>query len=81
MKIEFTKQAKEDLDSLPKNIAERILKKLSFYATQKDSLAFAKTLKGNYGEYRFRIGKYRVVFDRIKNTIYILKIGKRDEIY
>jgi len=81
MKIEFAKRAKEDLDALPRNVAIRILKKLNFYTKQKKPLVFAKVLKGSYGEYRFRIGKYRVVFDRIKNTIFILRIGKRDEIY
>lgn len=81
MKIEFTKRAKGDLEALPRNVAIRILKKLNFYTKQRKPLIFAKALKGSYGEYRFRIGKYRVVFDKIKNTIFILRIGKRDEIY
>lgn len=81
MKIVFTKKAKEDLNSLPENIAKRILKKLMFFIEQKDFLDFAKALKGSYGEYRFRVGKYRIVFDKAQDTIYILRIGKRDEIY
>lgn len=81
MKVEFTKRAKEDLDRLPRSVAIRILKKLDFYTKQKEPLIFAKTLKGSLGECRFRVGKYRIVFDKIGDTIFILRIGKRDEIY
>ncbi len=33
------------------------------------------------GEYRFRIGKYRLIFDVVRDKIFILKVRKRDEAY
>ena len=33
------------------------------------------------GEYRFRIGDYRVIFDTVKESIIILSIGHRKDIY
>ena len=81
MNIEFTKRAKEDLDDLPKETAIRILGKLNFYAKQKKPLLFARALIGGMGEYRYRVGKYRIVFDVHADTVFILRIGKRDEIY
>jgi mRNA interferase RelE/StbE len=33
------------------------------------------------GEYRFRIGDYRVIFDIEENEIVVLKVGHRREIY
>jgi mRNA interferase RelE/StbE len=34
-----------------------------------------------YGDWRFRIGDYRVLFDVEKDTASILKLGDRKEIY
>jgi mRNA interferase RelE/StbE len=33
------------------------------------------------GEYRFRIGDYRVIFDIEGNEIVVLRVGHRREIY
>ncbi len=81
MKIEFSRRAKKDLDGLAPETAQRIVKKLHHYAQQEDPTEFAKALKGALGEYRFRVGKYRIVFDKGEDTIFVLRIAKRDEIY
>ncbi len=63
-------------------IRERILKKLQFYSLQENPLTFAEKLKDQrFGEYRFRIGDYRILFDVKKNVLFILKVGHRKEIY
>lgn len=63
-------------------IRERILKKLQFYSLQENPLTFAEKLKDQrFGEYRFRIGDYRILFDVKKNILLILKVGHRKEIY
>jgi len=55
---------------------------MRFYASQKDPLTFAKRLADyEEGEFRFRVGDYRIAFDVEKNTIYILTIKKRGEAY
>jgi mRNA interferase RelE/StbE len=82
MKIFYTHRAAEELKSLPKEVQKRIVTKMRFYANQEDPLAFAKRLVDvREGQFRFRIGDYRVVFDVAKDSIYVLKIGKRSEIY
>ena len=64
------------------NEAKRIAKKMRFYASQKDPLKFAKRLTDYYdGEYRFRIGEYRLTFDVKKDAIYILGVKARDKSY
>jgi len=82
MKIFYTQKAAEQLKNLSYEIQKRIVEKMRFYAKQKNPLKFATRLNDyRQGEYRFRIGNYRVIFDVKKDVIYILKIGKRDKIY
>jgi mRNA interferase RelE/StbE len=45
-------------------------------------LRFAEKLSDPIlGEYRFRIGDYRVIFDIQEDEIIILRVGHRREIY
>ena len=82
MKIFYTQKAAEQLKNFPYETQKRIVKKMRFYAKQKYPLKFAKRLNDyRQGEYRFRIGDCRVIFDAKKDVIYVLKIGKRDKIY
>ena len=82
MKIFYTHRAAEELKSLSKQVQKRIVTKMRFYANQEDPLVFGKRLVDvREGQFRFRIGGYRVVFDVAKDSIYVLKIGKRSEIY
>lgn len=82
MKIFYTEKAANELRKLPRNIQRRIAEKMRFYIGQKDPLKFAERLTDSReGEFRFRIGDYRVIFDVSKSSIYVLKIGKRDKIY
>ena len=62
MELVFTKLAREDLDALPKQIGDRIIKKTEWYASQPMPLVFAKRLSGDLSElFRFRVGDYRVI--------------------
>lgn len=78
----FTPQALKQIKKLPENIQKRIIKKLDLYCT-KDPFQFADSLiDSRLGNYRFRIGDYRVIFDRLSaNSILVLKVGHRREIY
>ena len=79
----FSKRALEDLKNLPKNKQAFILNKLEYFASTDQQLAFAKTLINfNLGQYRFRVGDYRITFDLGSDgAIIILHIGHRREIY
>lgn len=81
-KFEFKTKAARELEKLPSQVRKRILEKLKFYSLQENPLKFAEKLKDyRFGEYRFRIGDYRVIFDVKNHRIIILKVGHRRDIY
>jgi mRNA interferase RelE/StbE len=79
---EFTPQAARELKKLPKNWQKRVIQKLDYFVSSKKPLSFASHLI-NYeiGQYRFRIADYRVIFDLEEETLVILSVGHRREIY
>lgn len=82
----YTKNARQDLHHLEKAVAKRIIKKIAFFSEQKNPFTSAKKLEGSMpGQYRFRIGDYRAIFDiDKKGNIYILmilRIKHRKDIY
>lgn len=82
MKIFYTQKAIKQIKSLDKPEQERLAEKMRFFAVQKNPLCFAKRLTNYHeGEYRFRIGGLRIIFDIKDNAIFILKIAKRSIIY
>ncbi|MEK7574347.1 MAG: type II toxin-antitoxin system RelE/ParE family toxin [Patescibacteria group bacterium] len=82
MKVFYTYKAAEQLKNLPRSVQKRIIEKMCFYAIQDNPLKFAEHLTDyREGEFRFRVGDYRMIFDIKGNTIYILKIRKRDKAY
>ncbi|MBT9168665.1 MAG: hypothetical protein DDT19_02013 [Syntrophomonadaceae bacterium] len=82
MKIIFTERAKKDWQNLNREIQNQIRKKLSFYIRSGNIFRFAQKLKdSSLGEYRFRIGDHRLIFDFENFTIFVLKVGHRKNIY
>jgi mRNA interferase RelE/StbE len=78
----FRPSVEKYLSKLNPKIRTSIIKKLEFYLSQKNPLDFAEKIHDNkVGEYRFRIGDYRVVFDLVKGVIAINTIDRRDKIY
>jgi mRNA interferase RelE/StbE len=78
-KILWNEKAYEELNKLEPSISRRILKKvdeLSENPYSKD----VKRLKGMVA-YRLRVGDYRIIFEISGNTIFILKVGHRKNIY
>jgi len=82
-KIVFKPSAQKHLLKLDKTTQVRIGKKLLFYLKQKDTLSYAVKMSDSTldGEYRFRIGEYRVVFDVKGEKIIILKVQHRRDVY
>lgn len=81
-KIIFSKLSSRKIQKFEKNLQERIFQKLHFYSRCSNPLEFAKPLKNSkYGNWRFQIGDYRVLFDINGDKIIILKIGHRKDIY
>lgn len=82
MNAEFTNKALKDLRKLNKITQKQIIKKLNFYLKSPKPLDYAEKLTDfKDGDYRFRIGAYRITFDVETNTIMILRVQHRREIY
>ena len=82
MDIYYSHRAQNDLESLPRDTQERIAKKMRFYASQKDPMKFAKRLvDSREGEFRFRVGEWRIFFDVKGSNIFILRIKPRSRAY
>ncbi len=78
----FKGKSADEFSSLPKDIQLQIMKKLKFFMSSPDPLYFAEYLNNfDLGEYRFRIGDYRVSFDVENDTAKILKVAHRKDIY
>ena len=83
MKVVFSRHIIKDIKKIDHKAQRRIKKKLLWFADQEKPLDFAETINDKeIGQYRFRIGDYRVLFDVEDNRIIrINAIGHRRDIY
>lgn len=82
MDIFYTFKARKDLEKLSRDIQKRIARKMRFFASQRDLLKFAERLvDSREGEFRFRIGDWRIFFDVVKDKVFVLKIKHRSKAY
>jgi mRNA interferase RelE/StbE len=80
-KIEWTEDAIKDLQKLDKFLAQRILKKITWFSHHFDDV-IPEPLSGDLiGTYKFRIGDWRVVYTIENDVIVVHAIGHRREIY
>jgi mRNA interferase RelE/StbE len=81
-KILFTKVAQKDVEKLSVTIKRQLYKKLVYFASLDDIKTAAKKLN-NYdaGEYRLRVGNFRIIFDLDRHNLIILRIQHRKDIY
>ena len=82
-KISYTPTAVDDLRNLPKNIQKRIVEKMRFFLLSGNPMKFSESIKDkSLGDFRFRIGDYRVLFDITSGKmISVVNIKKRDKVY
>lgn len=82
MRLIFTQSALRQFQKLSRSVQKRIDEKLRFYLSQPNPLKFTESLRDTrFGDWRFRIGDYRVLFDIEGDEIIVLKIGHRKDIY
>ncbi|MBI5817234.1 MAG: type II toxin-antitoxin system RelE/ParE family toxin [Candidatus Yonathbacteria bacterium] len=82
MKYDFKGNSAKEFSKLPRKVQSHIKQKLELYMSAPSPLDFAEHLTDfDLGEYRFRIGEYRVSFDVEHDTAKILKVGHRKDIY
>lgn len=78
----MVESALRDMKKLPRDLQERVAKKLDFWVGSGIPLNFADTLTDyDLGSYRFRVGHYRVIFDVEEETIVVLLVRHRKESY
>lgn len=65
---------------LNESIKNRIAIKLRIYSENPVKYAI-KLTSPKIGNYRFRIGEYRIIFDTDDEKIVVLRIGHRKDIY
>lgn len=82
--IEFSKKAEKQFHKLTTSTQKTIKQKMEYFASMENPLSYAKPLTNfEFGNYRFRIGDYRIIcdVDEAGNLIIIALIGHRREIY
>lgn len=82
-KIEYVESVKEDLSTIPKTHKIQIKKTIEKKLTT-NPIEFGKPLQYSLkGLRRLRVGDYRIIFqiEEEKNTVLIVKIGHRKEVY
>ena len=78
-KIVWDEKAYDSLNKLEPLITRRIFKKVEELSENPFSKDI-KRLKGS-NDFRLRIGDYRVIFAIEQNTLQVLKVGHRKNIY
>lgn len=79
-KLLYTKRAVKDIKKLD-SVAQKRLKKALEKFIQKPFYYSEKLIDTSLGEFRWRLGDYRIVFDQKDSNIIILRVGHRREIY
>ena len=81
--ILWHEDALKDLKNIDNKDAKKIVDKVENYLTQNPS-KLGKPLIGHLqGLFRYRIGKYRIIYHIQENklVVLVLKVGRRDKIY
>ncbi|MCX6825110.1 MAG: plasmid stabilization protein [candidate division SR1 bacterium] len=67
--------------TLPSKLYDRIIHDIDLILSGKREGLDIKKLEGQMGMYRYRIGDIRIIFKRKGNTIEIITIGPRGDVY
>ena len=79
--ISYHPEIEDDISGLPKNIKTRVQKAIE-QRLLADPIRYGVPLRRSlYGYRKLRVGDYRVIFKLDKDTIVVLKIGHRKEVY
>jgi len=79
MNLIISKKAEKQLSKLNPFVRNKILKVLRKFESGKK--VDIKKMKGKNSEFRIRIGEFRVLLDRNKESYSVVKVGKRENIY
>ena len=77
----FSEKAAKEFKRLDKQIRKRIGEKLLEYAASENLSEAKKLTNSALGQWRYRVGDYRVIFDLSGKEIQVLKVAHRSEAY
>jgi mRNA interferase RelE/StbE len=78
LRLIYTDPALRDLRKIPKDFADRILRRMDAFA--EGAPADVKKLVGR-AEYRMRVGDYRIIFEQEGDLITVLRVVHRKDAY
>ena len=80
--VRFASTATRDFRRLPVQIQDRVRFAIRRLAVNPRPPGVRK-ISGNLGDYRIRVGQYRVLYDinDVEILVYIVRIGHRREVY
>ncbi len=80
-KVEWEKEALDDLQKIDRPIVKRIFHKITWLSQHFDSI-IPEPLSGDMsGQFKLRIGDWRVIYVIESDSIVIKAVGHRREIY
>lgn len=78
----FSPQSLKQFKKLDRKVQFRIIAKVDFFCLDTNPMKYAEPISDKeLGDWRFRIGNYRVIFDVQDNIIKILRVGHRKDVY
>ena len=81
--VQYKSESLENLEKLDRQIQSRIIKKIIWLAENFEDITPLALTANLLGLYKIRVGDYRIIyeFSEVDESIIILKIGHRSEIY
>lgn len=81
-KVFFTEEAAGDIKKIDNTVRKQLHKKILYFQGLDDIKVVAKKLHNPIiGEYRLRVGNFRLLFELDKHTIIVLRIQHRKDVY
>jgi mRNA interferase RelE/StbE len=77
----FSQRAAKEFKKLDRQIQKRIIEKLTEYAADENLIEAKKLINSKLGQWRYRVGDYRIIFDLSGKEIQVLKVAHRSEVY
>jgi mRNA interferase RelE/StbE len=77
--VEWTKSAQRDWRAIDPSLGARIIEAVEAFAAT--GAGDVKKLTGRPGEFRLRVGDYRVVFDLPPGVVRVLRVAHRRDVY
>ena len=80
-KVEWDKEALDDLEKIDRPIVKRILHKISWFSQYFDAVTPEPLSADMAGLFKLRVGDWRVIYEIGKDVIVIRAVGHRRQIY